>query len=159
MPDSGVSTFQSGSGHGFASSHRGVVTVQSILTLPLISPASICEPQDHGGRDPPRGARIGLTVPPGFVTLPIVLGSFGRVLRGSSYTPCEIQFARRFFCPPMPADDTAITAGGKKGRAPGGSLVMATGTRKRVNDTKGVGFIPQEGGEGLFVPHSPLPAP
>src|SRR2546426_12047322 len=97
MPDSGVSTFQGGSGHGFASSHRGVVTVQSILTLPLISPASICEPQDHGGRDPPRGARIGLTVPPGFVTLPIVLGSFGRVLRGSSYTPCEIQFARRFF--------------------------------------------------------------
>src|SRR2546426_2537906 len=118
MPDSGVSTFQGGSGHGFASSHRGVVTVQSLLTLPLISPASICEPQDHGGRDPPRGARIGLTVPPGFVTLPIVLGSFGRVLRGSSYTPCEIQFARRFFCPPMPADDTAITAGATKGRGP-----------------------------------------
>jgi len=96
VPDSGVSTFQSGSGHGFASSHGGVVTVQSILTLPLISPASICEPQDHGGRDPPRGARIGLTVQPGFVILPIVLGSFGRVLGGLSYTPCEIQFARRF---------------------------------------------------------------
>jgi len=96
VPDSGVSTFQSGSGHGFASSHGGVVTVQSILTLPLISPASICEPHDHGGRDPPRGARIGLTVQPGFVILPIVLGSFGRVLRGLSYTPCEIQFARRF---------------------------------------------------------------
>jgi len=94
VPDSGVSTFQSGSGHGFASSHGGVVTVQS--TLPLISPASICEPQDHGGRDPPRGARIGLTVQPGFVILPIVLGSFGRVLGGLSYTPCEIQFARRF---------------------------------------------------------------
>src|SRR2546426_5489906 len=115
MPDSGVSIVQGGSGHGFAPSHRGGATVQSILTLPLISPASICEPQDHGGRDPPRGARIGLTVPPGFVTLPIVLGSFGRVLRGSSYTPCEIQFARRFFFSPNPAGDTPLTAGGKKG--------------------------------------------
>src|SRR2546426_7266470 len=151
MPDSGVSTFQSGSGHGFASSHRGVVTVQSILTLPLISPASICEPQDHGGRDPPRGARIGLTVPPGFVTLPIVLGSFGRVLRGSSYTPCEIQFARRFFCPPMPADDTAITAGATKSSAPGEGSVMATGTGKGFNDAEGVGFVKPEGGGGGVV--------
>src|SRR3989442_10807452 len=146
MPDSGVSTFQSGSGHGFASSHRGVVTVQSILTLPLISPASICEPQDHGGRDPPRGARIGLTVPPGFVTLPIVLGSFGRVLRGSSYTPCEIQFARRFFCPPMPADDTAITAGAKKGGGPEERSVSGKRKVKGVNDAKGLGVIQQEGG-------------
>src|SRR2546426_6541635 len=141
MPDSGVSTFQSGSGHGFASSHRGVVTVQSLLTLPLISPASICEPQDHGGRDPPRGARIGLTVPPGFVTLPIVLGSFGRVLRGSSYTPCEIQFARRFFCPPMPADDTAITAGAKKGKAPEGGSGIGKGKMKGVNRAEGVGLL------------------
>src|SRR2546427_12740977 len=140
MPDSGVSTFQSGSGHGFASSHRGVVTVQSILTLPLISPASICEPQDHGGRDPPRGARIGLTVPPGFVTLPIVLGSFGRVLRGLSYTPCEIQFARRFFCPPMPADDTAITAGATKGSGPGGGSGIGTRTMKGVQHAEGVGL-------------------
>src|SRR2546422_3166109 len=152
MPDSGVSTFQSGSGHGFASSHRGVVTVQSILTLPLISPASICEPQDHGGRDPPRGARIGLTVPPGFVTLPIVLGSFGRVLRGSSYTPCEIQFARRFFCPPMPADDTAITAGATKGSAPGGGSVHGTRKEKGVKHAEGFRFITPEGGQGPVVP-------
>src|SRR5256885_5253659 len=66
----------------------------------------------------PRGARIELTVQPGFVILPIVLGSFGRVLRGLSYTPCEIQFARRFVCPPMSADDTAITAGGTRGNNP-----------------------------------------
>src|SRR5207245_11281589 len=82
-----VSTFQSGSGHGFASSHGGVVTVQSILTLPLISPASICEPQDHGGRDPPRGARIGLTVPPAFVIVPIVMACFGRARRVLRDTP------------------------------------------------------------------------
>src|SRR6266403_5518212 len=75
-------------------------------------------PHDHGGRDPPRGARIELTVPPGFVILLIVLGSFGRVLRGLSYTPCEIQFARRFVCPPMSADDTAITAGATRGNTP-----------------------------------------
>src|SRR3989442_2221750 len=158
MPDSGVSTFQSGSGHGFASSHRGVAPVQSLLRLPLIPPASIGEPQDHGGRDPPRGARIGLTVPPGFVTLPIVLGSFGRVLRGSSYTPCEIQFARRFFCPPMPADDTAITAGATKGSAPEEGSIMATGTVKWLNDAKGFGFITQEGGEDVFVHYSPVQA-
>src|SRR3989441_11483516 len=92
-------------------------------------------------RDPPCGARIGLTVPPGFVTLPIVLGSFGRVLRGSSYTPCEIQFARRFFCPPMPADDTAITAGATKGKGPEGGLGMDTGTREWVQQGEGLRLI------------------
>src|SRR3989442_9327706 len=153
MPDSGVTTFQSGSGHGFASTHRGVVTVQSLLRLPLIPPASIGEPQDHGGRDPPRGARIGLTVPPGFVTLPIVLGSFGRVLRGSSYTPCEIQFARRFFCPPMPADDTAITAGATRGSGPGGGLIMGTRKKKRLNEAEGFWLITQEGGEDALCHH------
>jgi len=59
----------------------------------------------------------------------------------------------------MSADNTAITAGARRGIDPQRKVsVMATGKVKWFNDAKGFGFITQEGGEDVFVHYSAVQA-
>src|SRR5919201_6034768 len=67
-------------------------------------------------------------------------------------TPRGPQVPRRFVCPSLPKDVSAMVAV-ITGRAPRRKRYwsMAQGTVKWFNDAKGYGFITQEGGEDVFV--------